>query len=121
MHSLGPAFYILPKIQSLTSRQCDKMALPEGCTQCVRAKRKCPGYRALGDLLFRDQSSNVIRKFKAKEERDKASSKSHTSVREATEETDSGPQQSLEIAQQHRLPLTFSLAPSIEDIATGFF
>lgn len=51
--------------------KCDKVILPEGCTQCKRAKRICPGYRVPGDLVFRDQSSNVIQKFKAKEARAK--------------------------------------------------
>lgn len=45
--------------------QCD--AKPEGCTPCARTGRKCPGYRKQVDLMFRDQSSNVIRKAKAAE------------------------------------------------------
>ncbi|KAJ6119274.1 hypothetical protein N7523_003554 [Penicillium sp. IBT 18751x] len=40
--------------------KCDQGA-PE-CTQCMRARVDCPGYRDLLDLGFRDQSQEVIRK-----------------------------------------------------------
>ena len=48
-------------------KKCD--ARPEGCTQCDRAHRPCPGYREYVDLLFRDQNTEIIGKVKAREER----------------------------------------------------
>lgn len=35
------------------------------CTQCIRARADCPGYRNLLDLKFRDQSEEVIRHCRA--------------------------------------------------------
>lgn len=40
--------------------QCDTR-IPQ-CTQCVKAKRTCPGYRNQLDLMFRDESQHVIQK-----------------------------------------------------------
>ncbi|KAJ5219323.1 uncharacterized protein N7498_001422 [Penicillium cinerascens] len=40
--------------------KCDRGS--PACTQCMRAKVDCPGYRNLVDLGFRDQSEEVIRK-----------------------------------------------------------
>ncbi|RDW91853.1 hypothetical protein BP5796_01247 [Coleophoma crateriformis] len=49
---------------------CDR-ATP-ACTQCIRTKRKCPGYRDELDLLFRNESTAVIGKAKAKAAKSKA-------------------------------------------------
>ncbi|KAI1161687.1 hypothetical protein F5B18DRAFT_627264 [Nemania serpens] len=35
------------------------------CTQCIRARADCPGYRNLLDLKFRDQNEEVIRHCRA--------------------------------------------------------
>lgn len=43
--------------------RCDQ-AQP-ACSQCVRAKRECPGYRDQLSLMFRDESKSVVRKAKA--------------------------------------------------------
>ncbi|KAJ5764977.1 hypothetical protein N7520_004536 [Penicillium odoratum] len=43
--------------------RCDQ-AQP-ACSQCVRAKRECPGYRDQLSLMFRDESKSVARKAKA--------------------------------------------------------
>ncbi|KAJ5259420.1 hypothetical protein N7478_012401 [Penicillium angulare] len=43
--------------------RCDQ-ARP-ACSQCVRAKRDCPGYRDQLSLMFRDESSSVVRKANA--------------------------------------------------------
>jgi hypothetical protein len=95
--------------------KCDK--IPEGCTQCLRAKRKCPGYRSQEDLIFRDESTNVVRKFKAKEARKQAALQ--ISLQESPVAAEEG---SLEIVQQQDANLSsFQLAPTIEDLATGFF
>ncbi|KAJ5121846.1 hypothetical protein N7448_002977 [Penicillium atrosanguineum] len=40
--------------------KCDQGS--PACTQCMRARVDCPGYRDLLDLGFRDQSQEVIRK-----------------------------------------------------------
>jgi hypothetical protein len=80
--------------------RCDQ--IPEGCTQCKRAKRKCPGYRAIGDVIFRDESKNVVRKAKTKEARAKqAASKASTPTVVLTEEdTDSSSEESCELVEQ---------------------
>ncbi|KAJ9154748.1 White-opaque regulator 1-like protein 2 [Pleurostoma richardsiae] len=51
--------------QSCRTRRikCDK-ARPE-CSQCVRVSKKCPGYRDQLSLMFRDESSKVMRKAHA--------------------------------------------------------
>ncbi|KAK4138218.1 hypothetical protein BT67DRAFT_393378, partial [Trichocladium antarcticum] len=44
--------------------RCDQREA--GCGQCEKRQQKCPGYRNLVDLMFRDESSHVIRKAKAR-------------------------------------------------------
>lgn len=46
--------------------RCDQV--PNGCTNCLRSKKACPGYRNQIDLMFRDESKHVIRKAQAKSE-----------------------------------------------------
>ena len=85
--------------------KCDK--IPEGCTQCLRAKRGCPGYRSQGDLIFRDESTNVVRKFKAREARKQAALELSLPVSVPAEED-----RSLEIVRQQDPHLSsFQLAP----------
>ncbi|KAM7199076.1 hypothetical protein V8F20_005894 [Naviculisporaceae sp. PSN 640] len=48
----------------MTPIPCDQRA--QGCGQCEKRQQKCPGYRNLVDLMFRDESSHVIKKAKAK-------------------------------------------------------
>lgn len=43
--------------------RCDQ-ARP-ACSQCVRAKRDCPGYRDQLSLMFRDESNSVVEKASA--------------------------------------------------------
>ncbi|KAJ5682786.1 hypothetical protein N7462_005951 [Penicillium macrosclerotiorum] len=43
--------------------RCDQ-ARP-ACSQCVRAKRDCPGYRDQLSLMFRDESKSVVQKAEA--------------------------------------------------------
>ncbi|KAK3368065.1 hypothetical protein B0H63DRAFT_403914 [Podospora didyma] len=43
--------------------KCDKV-LPQ-CTQCIRVGKICPGYRDQLSLMFRDESTKVIRKAHA--------------------------------------------------------
>jgi hypothetical protein len=94
--------------------KCDQV--PEGCTQCKRAKRICPGYRVAGDLIFRDQSSTVIRKFKAKEAREKQKNESRGPTLVTS------PDDEVEMVERADAQMSaFSLAPTIEDRGTGFF
>lgn len=111
--------------------RCDQV--PEGCTQCARAKRKCPGYRSTGDVIFRNESENVIRKFKAKEARAKAAttkpfigfpSPTASDKSDVTSDTASGATsaESGELIIRSKSTLSvFSLATNIEDQATCYF
>jgi len=47
--------------------RCDQRE--PGCGQCEKRQQECPGYRNLVDLMFRDESSHVIKKAKAKAKR----------------------------------------------------
>ncbi|KAK4232159.1 sterol uptake control protein 2 [Podospora fimiseda] len=44
--------------------RCDQRV--NGCGQCEKRQQQCPGYRNLVDLMFRDESSHVIKKAKAR-------------------------------------------------------
>ncbi|KAJ4425028.1 hypothetical protein N0V82_000310 [Gnomoniopsis sp. IMI 355080] len=44
--------------------RCDQRE--PGCGQCDKRQQQCPGYRNLVDLMFRDESSHVIKKANAK-------------------------------------------------------
>ncbi|KAK3898188.1 hypothetical protein C8A05DRAFT_19179 [Staphylotrichum tortipilum] len=44
--------------------RCDQRE--PGCGQCDKRQQKCPGYRNLVDLMFRDESSHVIKKARAR-------------------------------------------------------
>jgi hypothetical protein len=75
-----------------------------------------------GDLIFRNESSNVIRKFKAKEARQKESAATKATVASVSDDDPDIEEISLEIVQQQDTQLDiYSLAPSLEDRATGFF
>ncbi|CRK13738.1 hypothetical protein BN1723_001998 [Verticillium longisporum] len=56
--------------------KCNK-AKPE-CSQCVRAGKKCPGYRDQLSLMFRDESTKVIQKAHAQWGHDSASDTAST-------------------------------------------
>ncbi|TAQ83145.1 hypothetical protein B7494_g8530 [Chlorociboria aeruginascens] len=99
--------------------QCDALPLPTGCTQCSRMKHLCPGYRAQVDLIFRDESKNVVRKAKAKKAQRPASNSPGCLAR-----TDGTSDDTLEIIQQkppQLFPAASNLSPTIEERATGFF
>ncbi|KAK9428986.1 hypothetical protein V1505DRAFT_375488 [Lipomyces doorenjongii] len=44
--------------------QCD--VLPGGCTNCAKVNCPCPGYRNRNDLIFRNETQNVMRKVEAR-------------------------------------------------------
>lgn len=56
----------------VTNLQCDQRE--PGCGQCEKRQQKCPGYRNLVDLMFRDESSHVIKKANAKSRKRKTQS-----------------------------------------------
>jgi hypothetical protein len=105
--------------------QCDQQ--PDGCGQCKRAKRQCPGYRLPGDVIFRNESDNVIKKFKAKEARAKSASKSPTSIpstpgKASDRASEVLSEEFLEVVRQSPAPMfAYELAKPIEDRATLFF
>lgn len=117
----------LVKFCNVDKPQCDQR-LP-GCTQCERAKRVCPGYRVPGDLLFRNESDNVIRKFKAKEIRAKnASIKSAVLVTDILNPNPSEKSGTNEVEENQEVTLSgstldnfSSLPTNIEDQAAAFF
>jgi len=120
--------YVLNGLLANELRQCDQKALPDGCTQCYRAKRTCPGYRILGDLIFRNESINVREKHKAKELRITAqhagsrSGYSIPSLAHSKKPEENNQDENLEIVRQIHSPTSaFSFVPSIEDQATAFF
>lgn len=87
----------------------------------------------IGDIIFRNESDNVIRKFRAKEARSKQTdqkrslgilspspSKDHNVSPDDASEAPS--EEPLELVQQVKSPLSiFSLATNIEDQATSYF
>ena len=101
--------------------------MPEGCSQCKKAKRVCPGYRNQGDLIFRDESSNVVHKFKVKEAREakkKAPAPPATDIIASEDEAALDSREtSLEIVQQQDSPLAveYNLGPTLEERATSIF
>lgn len=101
--------------------QCDQN--PEGCGQCKKAKRECPGYRVPGDVIFRNESDNVIKKFKAKEARTKTKAvvKFPASLPMPAEGSDVDSEESMEVVRQFVPALSYALAQSIEERATIFF
>ncbi|KAI1121820.1 hypothetical protein F5Y10DRAFT_255475 [Nemania abortiva] len=54
------------------------------CTQCIRARVDCPGYRNALDLKFRDQSQEVIRHCRAPARKKRQGTSTDTPSREST-------------------------------------
>lgn len=109
--------------QAINSLKCSQQ--PDGCSQCARASQKCPGYRSQVDVIFRNESDNVVRKAKARAERVKQaktepSSKSSTAAYPTPAED---AEEGLEVVHRRDLPfqLSYNLVPTMEDIATSFF
>ncbi|KAB8304747.1 hypothetical protein EYC80_004101 [Monilinia laxa] len=111
--------------------KCD--AIPTGCTQCQNAGRKCPGYRSQVDLVFREETKNVIEKAKAKHEKARKRGLEYVSYNSATPCSathaptlnrgncsrgigvgTSQPSQAISVNY-------LNITPSIEDRATAFF
>lgn len=62
--------------------QCDRN--PDGCSQCARAKKACPGYRNQLDLMFRDENSRVIKKSACHQQASKSASPTSRALLPAT-------------------------------------
>lgn len=116
--------------------RCDK--LPEGCTQCKRAKRVCPGYRQPGDVIFHNENEKVVRKAKAKAAKTKAKrdaeDRAWTSPGALTPDEDEefliggsfydeAINRSMDSVppQSRAILCEASLLPRAEDVADGFF
>ena len=112
--------------------RCDQR--PGGCIRCAKARRECPGYRNQSDLMFRNESTEVVRKAKAK-----AASKSRSAspgFKSSTPPPPPPPQSpfpehdresSLILGRRNDSPNPtpsnsyYSMAPTIDEKATGFF
>ncbi|KAF9875651.1 hypothetical protein CkaCkLH20_07032 [Colletotrichum karsti] len=57
------SMWYVPTYYGKTFHPCDKIQ-PE-CSQCIRVGKKCPGYRDQLSLMFRDESTKVIKKAHA--------------------------------------------------------
>lgn len=120
--------FVLSSADVNRREQCDQK--PDGCSQCERAKRKCPGYRALR-LNIRNESENVIRKAKAteakasriKERRKEAAPITATSLRlqSLVKVSGSGTEEYTETARQSRFPVSSSRSASPSDDANFQF
>ncbi|KAH8895108.1 hypothetical protein GQ53DRAFT_779886 [Thozetella sp. PMI_491] len=69
--------------------RCDQRE--PGCGQCEKRQQLCPGYRNLVDLMFRDESSHVIKKAKAKARKRGAATGIGDSEDSSSPETESSP------------------------------
>ena len=109
--------------------RCDQR--PGGCIRCAKSRRECPGYRDLSDLMFRNESTNVIRKAKAKITSNSRSDSPgiNTSTPPAPQPTSSEQdvEESLILIRPNDTPTPhsaisyYSMAPTIDERATGFF
>jgi hypothetical protein len=78
----------------------------------------------MGDVIFHNESEKVVRKFKAKEAKDRSkkdASKASLPATISPEVDESVLDQSLEVVQYQTHVSNFTLLPTIEDRATGFF
>ncbi|KAA8575713.1 hypothetical protein EYC84_004826 [Monilinia fructicola] len=111
--------------------KCD--AIPTGCTQCQNAGRKCPGYRSQVDLVFREETKNVIKKAKIKHEKARKRGFECVSHNSATlcsvthtptlNRGNCSRDMVIEISQPSQaISVNYlNITPSIEDRATAFF
>lgn len=91
--------------------RCDQ-ARP-ACSQCVRAKRDCPGYRDQLSLMFRDESKSVARKAEA------GSSSSSTSSAPSASRQKRSPARTPRIASPDgstASELTVSVDPALDSV-----
>ncbi|OHF00601.1 hypothetical protein CORC01_04140 [Colletotrichum orchidophilum] len=65
--------------------RCDQRE--PGCGQCEKRQQQCPGYRNLVDLMFRDESSHVIKKAAKTKARGRLKNAQASSAGSSTENT----------------------------------
>lgn len=76
----------------------------------------------MGDVIFRNESEKVIRKFNEKEARAKKGASKSSSDAISPTPSEAITEEALEIVQRHQSPVSiFSLATNIEDQATAYF
>lgn len=112
--------------------QCDKAA--PSCSQCVRARRTCSGYRDRIDLIFRNQNEYIIEKVKSKARRATRGDRNPHALVQSIESSGDVDGIELEdavisISRQHlELPgpllstiSHYVMTPTVEQRARGFF
>ena len=118
----APFSYFLPRMATrLMLVQCDQKR--PGCGQCRNTGRECLGYRDPTDLVFRDESQQILIKY-----RKKAEAKKTGTVRTLTARQKNNNGQSYckvsELRQNLETPKEFKIPPSlqhpIQDVAINF-
>lgn len=109
--------------------RCDQR--PGRCVRCAKSRRECPGYRDLSDLMFRNESTDVIRKAKAKATSKSRSGSPGPNSSKPLPPPRTSPEQNIEkfliLVPRNDTPATqpaisyYSMAPTIDERATGFF
>lgn len=89
--------------------QCDQ-AVPS-CGQCIRTKRKCPGYRNAMDLMFFDQTKEAAKRSKRQSHQDLDRSRSLTPLAK----------RKIERAVSQPTLSNVVICQSLDDLATNYF
>lgn len=135
---------LFPEYQLTGTEQCDQK--PDGCSQCAKVQKECPGYRVQLDLMFRNESTAVVKKAKAKEALKKSKALAATTAPAATTTLVTIPKKTEQVDQSFLVKAkqrdwTFprynkgppanaalpspsagpSIMPSLVDAASGFF
>ncbi|KAK7540456.1 uncharacterized protein J3D65DRAFT_236029 [Phyllosticta citribraziliensis] len=104
--------------------RCDQQ--PDGCSQCAKSKRTCPGYRSQLDVMFRNESTRIEKKVKAraKVSRSTVPSQSGSPNSAITSETAPGSPNTSPASTEVALvqpSFVVSPAPNVDELATGYF
>ncbi|KAF2141546.1 uncharacterized protein K452DRAFT_250230 [Aplosporella prunicola CBS 121167] len=100
--------------------RCDKTQLPAGCGQCAKAKRTCPGYRDLGQVLFRHESAKVERRVRGTGRAGGSVGSGFSPVSSAGASPDYSSGEILFLPQEGP-SIHYALTPTPDDLAAGFF
>ncbi|KAK8182095.1 uncharacterized protein BKA78DRAFT_57200 [Phyllosticta capitalensis] len=92
--------------------RCDQQ--PDGCSQCAKSKRTCPGYRSQLDVMFRNESTRIEKKVKARAKVVRSTAPASESASPNSSETTSSPSTAV-------VPLIVSPPPNVDELATGYF
>ncbi|KAI9815979.1 MAG: hypothetical protein M1827_001971 [Pycnora praestabilis] len=104
--------------------RCDQRR--EGCANCLKAHRECPGYRDQLSLLFRNETKAVTKKSEAKaitrnEVASSSSPKSNATAVEGNPETSFEVLRRLCVHSSTSLTYSHTLLPTWDERGTGFF